>query len=409
MAAKRIIGIACLIAAIVLVVVVLYKNSSKSGTQLVFSPTQMLNALWDGYKTEYLETGTLRTLDKQRDNVTTSEGESYTLLRAVWMSDKPTFDTSWKWTQDNLQHKNDHLFSWLFGKQPSGTYGILSSQGGQNAASDADQDIALSLIFAYGRWQDPAYLASARLILADIWNKEVIIINGTPYLAANDLEKTSTGPTALMDISYLSPAEYRIFARVDTAHPWTKLADSSYDILNASIDAKLDATSTAELPPDWVQIDKKTGAISATSNKDLTTNFGYDAFRSPWRIALDYQWFGTARAKATLDKMSFLAKEWNANKKLAAQYTHAGQPLTTDEAPAMYGGTIGYFIVSDPAHAAEVYQTKLAYLFDGGKNGWHDTLSYYDSNWAWFGIALYAKQLPNLVASLPDSLFTTNP
>ena len=40
------------------------------------------------------------------------------MLRAVWMGDKQTFDQSWTWTKDNLQHKTtDHLFSWLFGKQ----------------------------------------------------------------------------------------------------------------------------------------------------------------------------------------------------------------------------------------------------------------------------------------------------
>lgn len=399
--AHTLISIALITAAAVIVTFVAYRNSGKSDETLVFSPGQVLGGLWNGYKDEYLEPGTLRTLDKQRDNITTSEGQSYTLLRAVWMSDKPTFDTSWQWTKDNLQHDDDRLMSWLFGMRPDGTYGVLDSRGGQNSASDADGDIALALVFAYARWQEPRYLGDARALLDDIWDKEVVTIRGTPYLAANDLEKASTNPTIIVNPSYLSPASYRLFAKVDPAHDWNGLADSSYDLINATLDAPLDAGNSAGLPPNWVKVDRATGAVSAVNDPELTTNFGYDAFRMPWRLALDYQWFGTARAKETLERMSFLSREWRKDGKLAAEYTHAGKPVTAAESPAMYGAVIGYFSVADPELARDVYERKLSYLFDAGKNDWGQPLGYYDSNWAWFGIALYTQQLPNLAAGLP--------
>jgi endoglucanase len=69
----------------------------------------------------------------------------------------------------------------------------------------------------------------------------------------------------------------------------------------------------------------------------------------------------------------------------------------------MYGATIGYFMVSDPKAAKDIYAKKLAYLWDADKNAWKETLSYYDDNWAWFGIALYNNLLPNLAATLPPS------
>lgn len=401
---RILLGIACLIVAFAIVTVVIYKNSDKSDARLVFSPTQVLGALWGEYKEEYVEEGSFRTIDRQRDNITTSEGQSYTMLRAVWQSDRETFDGAWKWTKDTLGHENDNLFGWLYGKSSSGDYRVLTEQGGGNSASDGDSDIALALIFAYARWQDPAYLESAQGILDDLWEKEVITIKGVPYLAANDIEKISSGPTAIVNPSYLSPASYHVFAKVDPDHDWNALADASYDVIDASLDSMLDATSSAKLPPNWVQIDKVTGEMRAINNPTLTTNYGYDAFRTPWRLALDYQWFGTPRAKEVLDKMSFLSETWERDGKLSAEYTHAGVPVTKDEGTAMYAGSIGYFIVSDPALAQEIYEKKLIYLFDPAENGWATPLSYYDSNWAWFGIALYTKQLPNLIADLPAEL-----
>lgn len=397
---RTFVGIACLVGALVLVGIAAYGNSSKPDERLIFSQNQMLGALWQEYKMQYLEPETLRALDKQRDNITTSEGQSYTLLRAVWVGDKKTFDTAWIWTRDILGRKDDRLFSWLFGESADGQYRVLSEKGGGNSASDADSDIALALIFAYARWQDPTYLEAARGILNDLWEKEVMVINGVPYLTANNIEKISSSPYVIVNPSYLSPASYRIFAKVDPAHPWNTLADASYDIIEQSMAAQLDASSKANLPPNWIQVDKQTGKMQAIGIPSLTTHYGYDAFRTPWRLALDYQWFGTPRAKEVLTNMQFLSQVWRSDGKLVAEYTHAGVPITQDEVPAMYGGSIGYFVVSDPTLAVEVYEQKLLRLFDPGANTWASPLSYYDSNWAWFGIALYGEQLPNLAANL---------
>ncbi len=80
--------------------------------------------------------------------------------------------------------------------------------------------------------------------------------------------------------------------------------------------------------------------------------------------------------------------------------------IQSTEVPSLYGGTIGYFMLADPAHAADVYQQKLLFLYDPGANAWKVPLSYYDDNWAWFGIALYNHLLPNLTEKLPALAFT---
>ncbi len=367
---------------------------------LIFSPTQMMGALWMRYKTAYLEQGTMRTVDRQGDNVTTSEGQSYTMLRAVWMGDKETFDGSWRWTRDNLQHTSgDKLFAWLFGRRADGSWGILSEQGGNTTASDADQDIALALIFAHARWQDDEYLVAAKEIIRDLWDKEVVESSGEPFLAANNLEKFSESTTALVNVSYLAPYAYRIFAQVDPAHPWGRLVDSSYRMLGDSMAQPLDQSGSASLPPDWIRVNKTSGVISPPGGV-LTTNFGYDALRTPWRIALDWQWYREPRAEHLLAQMQPLAAAWQQKGALAVTYAHDGSVIDPKEAPAMYGGTIGYFMVADTAHAKRVYEQKIAALYNPGLNAWKEPLSYYDDNWAWFGIGLYHGLLPNLAASV---------
>jgi endo-1,4-beta-D-glucanase Y len=394
--------------ALVVAFSVFYRNSQSSEVPLIYTPTQLLAATWLNYKGAFVEASTYRTIDTSRGNITTSEGQSYTMLRAVWMDDKATFDGAWKWTQDDIQHAGDHLFAWEWGPLPSGAYGVLTAQNGENSASDADTDIALSLVFAYARWQSPSYRDAARAIIQDIWSREVMVINGTPYLAADDVEKTSGGPIAVVNPSYLNPAAYRIFALVDPTHPWTRLVDSSYALLSKSMSSTLDTGNSDGLPPDWLEINKATGEIAALpASLGDDTNFGFDAMRVAFMLALDSAWSSDPRDKNLLSGMSFLSREWSANGALASVYGHDGSILKSAEAPSIYGGTIGYFMIADPSAASAVYRQKLLFLYNPGANEWKVPLSYYDDNWAWFGIALYNDLLPDLAAQLPASAFNS--
>ncbi|KKW35623.1 hypothetical protein A2852_01885 [Candidatus Adlerbacteria bacterium RIFCSPHIGHO2_01_FULL_54_23] len=395
----RLLGFALLGIAIVTTFGVWYLSSDRSEIPLVFSPVQMIGATWERYKENYLEKDTRRTIDRGRGDVTTSEGQSYTMLRAVWMGDKETFDASHRWSKDNLWRREDRLLAWLFGKRSDGTWGILASEGGYNAASDADTDTALALIFAYARWQDDTYLGDALAMLDSIWEKEVIEVRSRPYLAANNLEKFSGDEWALINPSYFNPAAYRIFAKIDPSHPWETLVESSYDLLERGMESPLQGGKSAVLPPDWLLINKSTGELAAPG-RGLTTNFGYDALRSPWRLALDIEWFGSPRARELLQKMSALSANWERDRSLVSIYTHQGAPASSVESPALYGGVLGHFMEKDPKMAEEVYRQKLQYLFDPGRNDWKERLSYYDDNWAWLGIALYNRLLPNLAAPL---------
>jgi endo-1,4-beta-D-glucanase Y len=364
--------------------------------QPVFAANTMLDALWHTYKVNNLEASTGRTIDKSRDNLTTSEGESYTMLRAVWEDDRATFDKSLTFTNQNLRHKSgDALFAWQFGKRSDGTYGILTSQGGNNTAADGDQDIALALIFASQRWQNQGYLDQARTTVGDIWKHEVIGIGTQPIILADNLEAGSTG-SVIVNPSYFSPAAYRIFAKIDSSHNWVGLADSSYTWLNRIAAAPALGTSSG-LPPDWVSINRTSGAISAPPGPNLTTEYGYDAMRTTWHLALDYQWFKTPMAKTLITKLGApLGQAWKQDGKLAAIINHDGTINQSYESPAIYGGDSGYFNVVDTGSYEAYFQTKLKTLYDANTQSWAHPMSYYDDNWAWFGLALHEKFLINL-------------
>ncbi len=390
---RRVVGVVLLVLALVLTGVTLYRSAAPGSTTVAFSRNEVLASLWQKYAQAYIEPGSGRVLDRQQNDLTTSEGQSYAMLRAVWQDDRETFDRVWTFTRDVLDRPDDHLFAWKFGQRPDGSYGVLEEQGGQNTASDADTDIALALVMAYGRWQESSYLKQAQPIISDIWVKEVVQVQGRPVLAGNDLERKSQ--QVIVNPSYFAPYAYRIFARVDTAHDWPALVTSSYDLIERSLDAPLDRGRSIGLPPNWLRIDRLTGEFLPLSG-GLNSDFGYDALRLPWRLALDHEWNDEPRAQKALERMSFLGEQWRNGSRLAATYAHDGSNPAGYESPALYGGALGYFAVVDPAQEAALYDSKLASLYDPDTQSWRTPLSYYDDNWAWFGMALRLDALPDL-------------
>lgn len=127
-----------------------------------------LRQTWESYKRVFVQ-GDGRVIDRERNQVSASEGQAYTMLRAVWMSDRPTFSLVWGWTEDNLREPGDPLFAWLWGQAGDGGWTVLDP----HSAADADEDIALALVLAGRRWHDPAYLSDAHSVLSQIWSAEV--------------------------------------------------------------------------------------------------------------------------------------------------------------------------------------------------------------------------------------------
>jgi len=348
------------------------------------NPDQMsIENSWKAYKHNFLKSYG-RIINPQDNNSTTSEAQSYALLRSAWIGDKPAFDGVWDWTRDHLQHRTqDKLFSWLWVGEENG--GKLADAA---TAADADQDIALALLFAYKRWSDPKYLMSARQIMDDIWNKEVVSANGKLFLMSGS--DAHQGDVIIVNPSYLSPATYRIFAQVDSFHPWDKLAQDSYTLLN----------QLGPLPPNWVLVDAVTGQTNPAAGRvgDPNANdFGFDAFRIYWRIAQDAEWFNSLSAREYLQSASdFFYSQWTDNQAFSAIYTSDGSPVVRYSTLSTASGP--YFLLrkTHPDSAYEIKRTIFEDVFDTSTWTWSGGENYYDQNWAWFAQAFDSGYITNL-------------
>jgi endoglucanase len=389
---KNIAGYIFIVLGLFVLIAVLYANSKFSMQTRTFSPYSLLNASWENYKTRFINQDG-RVIDYSQNAVTTSEGQSYAMLRAVWIDDKQTFDLVWNWTKNDLKRPNDHLLAWHWGKKQDGTYGLLEN-GGENSASDADSDVALALILAARRWQDQKYVDAAKPLLTDLWQKETATAAGKRYLIAGNWAQDSN--TLVLNPSYFAPYAWRIFAEVDKQHAWNSLIAPSYDLLQQVGQEPLDKDHAVGLPPDWVAINRQTGALQAPNLPNLTTNYGFDAMRIPWRISLDYQWNKEPRAKDYLQSFQFLANAYKKDGKLASTYSHDGQVVQASENPVMYSTVIGAFMVTDPNLAQKVYQDKILRLYSNDSNSFNKDLPYYEQNWLWFGAGLYNNHVQKL-------------
>lgn len=381
----RTIGIICILLGLVIIGFILYRNSPFATTTRVFSSYALLHSSWEKYKQKFINKDG-RVVDYDQNQITTSEGQSYALLRSVWIDDKATFDFVWRWTQKNME-RSDGLFGWQWGKKSDGGYGILPN-GGENPATDADSDIALALILASHRWHQTNYQDNAKKIISSIWEEETATASGKRYLLAGPWAAGDT--TLIINPSYFAPYAWKIFAKADSSHDWNALIDPAYTLLTSVGNNNLDKSTAVGLPPDWVAVDKKNGTVMPANENHFTSNYSFDAMRIPWRIAVDYIWNNDPRAKKYLENnFRFLKDTYDRDSQLFSSYSHDGLPLQQNEIPVMYATALGYFIVADPADAQKIYQEKIIQLYSNDNGNFKENLGYYDQNWLWFGAALY--------------------
>ncbi len=324
----------------------------------------------------------------------TSEAQSYALLRAVWSDDRALFDRGLAWTRAHLM-RPDGLPSWLWQGRVVDT----------NTASDADVDIALALLMAGRRWDAPTLVEEGRRMVGAIWEREVAVVSGTPYMTAGDW--AVEGPVLALNPSYFAPYAYQVFAEVDPEHDWTALVDSSYRVLFDAARASFGADRSAGLPPDWVGLDRRTGALVPLELPGMaTTRYGYDAARSYWRVSLHRLWNGDGRAWAFLQQAGFLRDEVTrvlgdgVTRKGFASAVYERDGTVAEAPPSVVGaaGALSALLALDEPAAHLLYAGQLvggASHVDGGTY-WGDPLDLYAQEWGWFATALYADALPDL-------------
>lgn len=346
----------------------------------------ILRDTWRTYKKNFLISyGQI--VDPKSNDKTTSEGQSYGMLRAVIMNDRPVFDGIWRWTQDKLRNRQgDSLISWLWEKNEDGEY----VQTDFETAADADLDIVLSLVLAYEKWGEESYIDEAKEMMRDIWRKQVISINGEYYLLFNTSAQRAEG--YILNPSYFSPAHYRIFAKYDQVNNWNKLASDSYKQLERLGGFQNNKT---KLPPNWVIVTPQGNFISASKYfKQDADYYGFDAFRSVWRVALDAKWFGAPQAYNYLNSIKPFYQSNQAEDGLfKSVYNLDGTPAVNYAGLSTDSAYLSLATIIDKPSADKYFKDYLSRVYDHDGGYWRDEQNYYDQNWVWFAVAIYLNEL----------------
>jgi endoglucanase len=341
----------------------------------------LLQSNWQQYKDTFIQPDG-RVIDHNQ-NISTSEGQAYAMLRSVWVRDRSTFDKTYLWAKQNLQqHRTDHLFSWRWGKRDNGAWGSLD----ETVASDADQDIALALILYHHIWPTPVYLKEAKLILHDFWEQLVLKQSQQNILLPGQWANTPEGYQ--LNPSYFAPYAYRVFAEADSQHDWISLVSSSYNILQQATLA-----SKTHLPPDWVVLPVQGKTVLLYEDPlDERSDFGYEAIRVYWRVAMDLLLMpDNKEAKALLKMNSELTQSWKREQKIPVSVAWDGVSRNKDlQSGSLYGATLpGFYWHNQQAARKIVERDILPNLEPNGK--WNTQADYYSQNWLWFGLALFSK------------------
>ncbi len=215
-----------------------------------------------------------RIVDNKDDQVTLSEYQSNSLVRAVEDDQPIWFEGIWAWTQDQLQNRTqDKLISSEWTVDEAGQGSVTNS----NSNSLADLEIAYALTVAADKWERPDYKDYADEIIADYWADEVLQINGQLYILPQKIDNLPA--TITVNPSHAALPYLAYFAQNDTdsGFRWDDLLEDSYSLL-----ADVQDPETG-LFPNWVSVTGAGELLSATAFAgESADRFGYEAFRIPF-------------------------------------------------------------------------------------------------------------------------------
>ena len=240
---------------------------------------------------------------------TVSEGLGYGMLLAYFNGDDETFIRLWNYTRAFRDYAGTGLMPWI-------TKSFHYENVDNSSATDADLDIATSLILMYFRTGNAMFLQDALVLVNSLWNLEVNPTNLLLYSGDTDLWKVND---PAYNLSYFSPVAIRLFAIVDPAHNWTGVLEAMYAYM------QLVQNAGTGVFPDWSNGAGVAVEPPNNSAKNTYWTFNKESVRIPWRIAWDYYWYQDSRAAAILTKLNtFISGKANGNpddKALAVNYS----------------------------------------------------------------------------------------
>jgi endo-1,4-beta-D-glucanase Y len=215
----------------------------------------------------------------------------------------------------------------------------------QASATDGDLDAAYSCIVAYCQWGG-TYLQTANTFLTRLAKNLIVTCgNNIPVVGTGISNNSDYGGCNCTDMSYYTPAYFRIFAIVNKNSIWTTLADSALRVRNACTNA------TTGLLPGAQHYDGTPSSCIAEAT------YGYDACRVPWRTAIDYLWNGDTVARNWCVKVTNWANGIGP-KNIVDGYNLNGTATGTNHNSAFVGG----FATGAMCNSQAIVDTFSAYL-----------------------------------------------
>jgi endoglucanase len=331
--------------------------------------------LWEAYASAFLD-GQGRVIDRQGNDRTTSEGQSYGLFFALVDNDRERFDRLLHWTTDNLAGGDlgARLPGWLWGKSSSGQWTMLD----RHSAADADLWIAYTLCEAGRLWHEPKYLDLGHRLLALIAAQEVAELPGfgAMLLPAN-VGFHPSPDTWVLNPSYLPLPILTGLGNVDPKGPWRAIA--------GSVPTLLEKSARRGFAMDWLRYRAKDGFQPASKPDSKEPAGGsYDAIRV-------YLWAGlthaeTPGASETLHAVSGMA-DYLASHPIPPEHINSSGVVVGSKAPVGFSAALLPYL--DALGAKTVLAAQSARVTDHLDPATHlccDPVTYYDENLTLFGL-----------------------
>ena len=345
-----------------------------------------------------------------------SEAVGYGMLVALYANDQEHFNSIWDAANEKMW--DGCYYNWQMG--PDGNI------SGEGAATDAEEDVALALIFAdklvsAGKWQpytstkfNYGYADHAKKILDCMWSSQQITSSG--ILAPNP--------------GYFSPAWYKIFAKFDSnGDRWNMVVNKTYEILSKSPGYSMG------MIPDWMRPDGNWAGSLGYNAYFNSRAFFKDAIRILWRVAIDAVWFDESRAKDFLkNSLAFINSKGGAAASNFYQIENAGELLPADDKWFDFNNskdkttwryrsehshlTIGMWATAAMAVGEKedriAFSEEMGKFYEGGdffgksrdeSGALEDTLHnemYFDQFLAWFGTSMMSGAFVNVVDAIDN-------
>ena len=341
-----------------------------------------------------------------------SEGIGYGMLLALYADDQNRFNQIYN---AGKEFYLNYCQGW---RKPSNGGGTENG-----SATDADEDIAIALVFAdklvkKGVWESPSdinYAGDAQNAINCVWGS---MDNGKLC--------PGNGWCPGFNVGYFAPAWYRIFKDYSTnqSHNWQLAIDESYKLI-----AHQNNTGYSRgMVPDWSSSDGRPGGGGYNTCFNGKA-FYKDAIRVLWRIATDAIWFNEPRAKAFLtNSLNFITEQGGPS--AANFYMLDGNLVLIDSIWTTFNGgktwryrqehshlTVGQWLTVAMAVGTDddkiAWSSKMAEFYDWENKvdffgnaidptgGIEDTLHnemYFDQFLAWFGVSLMSGTWVNIMS-----------